>query len=82
MAGQDILRMTDRISDYAKITSGRLQLEDNQVDLVQLVEDVLQRFQYGANQKGIELVLNLSPDIQDFIVIDERRLQTLIDMAR
>ena len=79
MAGQDILRMTDRISDYAKITSGRLQLEDNQVDLVQLVEDVLQRFQYGANQKGIELVLNLSPDIQDFIVIDERRLQTLID---
>ena len=79
MAGQDILRMTDRISDYAKITSGRLQLEDNQVDLVQLVEDVLQRFQYGANQKGIELVLNLGPDIQDFIVIDERRLQTLID---
>jgi signal transduction histidine kinase/ActR/RegA family two-component response regulator len=79
MAGQDILRMTDRISDYAKITSGRLQLEDNQVDLVQLVEDVIQRFQYGANQKGIELVLNLSPDIQDFIVIDERRLQTLID---
>ena len=79
MAGQDILRMTDRISDYAKITSGRLQLEDNQVDLVQLLEDVMQRFQYGANQKGIELVLNLSPDIQDFILIDERRLQTIID---
>ncbi len=78
-AGQDILRMIDRISDYAKITSGRMQLEDTQVDLALLVEKTLNRFQYTANQKNIELVLNVSPDIPEFIKIDERRLHTIID---
>jgi len=78
-SGEDILRMIDRISDYAKITSGRLQLEETQVDLAQLLENVLLRFQHSANQKGIELVLNLEPDIPEYIVVDERRLHTLID---
>jgi len=78
-SGEDILRTIDRISDYAKITSGRLQLEETQVDLAQLLENVLLRFQHSANQKGIELVLNLEPDIPEYIMVDERRLHTLID---
>ncbi len=78
-AGQDILRMVDRISDYEKITNGRLQLEYTQVDLAQLVEEVLKRFQHSAHQKGIELVLNLGADIPETISTDKRRLHTLID---
>ncbi len=78
-AGQDILRMVDRISDYAKITNGRLQLEYTQVDLAQLMEEVLQRFQHSSNQKGIELVLNLGADIPEIIGTDKRRLHTLMD---
>jgi signal transduction histidine kinase/CheY-like chemotaxis protein len=78
-AGEDILRIVDRISDYAKITSGNLQLEYTQEDLAQFVEDVLQRFQHSAHQQGIELILNLGGDIPEIITTDKRRLHTLID---
>ncbi len=43
------------------------------------MENVLLRFQHTANQKGIELVLNLEADIPEYIVVDERRLHTLMD---
>ncbi|MEY8205746.1 MAG: response regulator [Bermanella sp.] len=78
-SGADILRMIDRISDYARITSGRLQLEESRVDLGKLLENTLLRFQHSANQKNIELVLDLAPSIPQHIMIDERRLHTLVD---
>ncbi len=79
LAGQDILRMIDRMSYFAKINSNRLQIESKPCDLAQLMEDILPRFQAMASQKSIELVLNFNQDIPNSILIDVHYLQSLID---
>ena len=78
-SGHDMLRMVDRISDFAKIQSGRIDFEKNNIQLSMLAQRCLNKFQYNANQKGIELVLNMDEHLPINIASDERRLENLLD---
>ena len=78
-SGHDMLRMVNRISDFSKIQSGRIQFEKNTIQLCDLAQRCLSKFQYSANQKGLELVLNMEEDLPTLITCDERRLENLLD---
>lgn len=78
-SGQDMLRMINRISDFSKAQSGRIQFEKNNVQLCNLAQRCLSKFQYNANQKGLELVLNMDDDLPVNIECDEKRLESLLD---
>jgi signal transduction histidine kinase/CheY-like chemotaxis protein len=78
-SGQDMLRMVNRISDFSKIQSGRIQFEKNTIQLSELMRNCLSKFQHNANQKGLELVLNMDEDLPINIASDERRLESLLD---
>jgi signal transduction histidine kinase/CheY-like chemotaxis protein len=78
-SGHDMLRMVNRISDFAKVQSGRIQFEKNSIQLCNLAQGCLSKFQYSANQKGIELVLNMDENLPINIASDELRLESLLD---
>ncbi|NVK39556.1 MAG: response regulator [Gammaproteobacteria bacterium] len=78
-SGQDMLRMINRISDFAKIQAGRIQFEKNNISLSDLAQRCLSKFQYSANQKGVELVLNMDDDLPMQISSDEHRLESILD---
>lgn len=78
-SGQDMLRMINRISDFAKIQAGRIQFEKNTLSLSDLAQRCLSKFQFSANQKGVELVLNMDDDLPLQIANDERRLESILD---
>lgn len=78
-SGHDMLRMVNRISDFSKVQSGRIQFEKNTIQLCRLGQNCLSKFQYSANQKGLELVLNIEEDLPSNIICDERRLESLLD---
>lgn len=79
ISGQDMLRMINRVSDYAKLNAGRIYINETQFDLVELAEKNLNKFQHQAKQRQIELVLNLSTDVPNRISCDENRLHTILE---
>jgi len=79
LSGQDMLRLINRISDFARISRGALELEDKPTDIVNLAEQCITKFQQIANQKSLELVLNLSDNLSAEINLDGQHLQTIIE---
>lgn len=79
VSGNEILLMVNRISDYAKISTGRLQLDEEIVELSNVVYESLSKFQQTAHQKRIELVINLADDLPTRTRSDGARLVSVLD---
>lgn len=79
VSGNEILLMVNRISEYAKISTGRFQLDQDTVELSSAVYNSLSKFQQTAHQKRIELVINLADDLPARIRSDEHRLVSVLD---
>jgi len=54
---QKLARMMDELLDVSRLAEGRLRLELSEVDLVQVVREVLERFQEEAQRTGTRLEL-------------------------
>jgi len=79
VSGQDMVRLVNRVSDYAKLNAGRIQIEQNPFDLYDLLEKNLSAFQAAAGQHSVELVLNIDPNTPHQIAGDEPRLTTILE---
>lgn len=77
-AGQDLLHLVFEMSDFAKLQSGRINLEHRAFDLTNCLTQCMNRYQQEANRKQIELVLDIADDISPRLLGDKNRLQTII----
>jgi two-component system sensor histidine kinase/response regulator len=59
--GGTLLTLLDDILDLAKVESGRLQLEEAEFDLGDLVEKTIETLAVRAHGKGLELVARVAP---------------------
>ncbi|MFT4776868.1 MAG: signal transduction histidine kinase/CheY-like chemotaxis protein [Oleispira sp.] len=78
LAGGDLLHLVSEMSDFAKLQSGRINLEHRAFDLANCLTQCMNRYQQEANRKQIELVLDIADDISPRLVGDQYRLQTII----
>ena len=60
-SGRHLLGIINDILDFSKIESGRLELEEADFDLGDLVEDTVAMFAQPAAEKGLELAAQLTP---------------------
>ncbi|KAL6555471.1 hypothetical protein OROGR_006729 [Orobanche gracilis] len=54
----DLLGILNSILDTSKIESGKMQLEEEQFDVEQLLEDVVDLFHPVGNKKGVDVILD------------------------
>ncbi len=81
-SGESLLTLLNDILDLSKIEAGRLDLEITALSVEDCIEAAVQPLALGAQQKGIELVWNVSEDIPDLVRGDSTRLrQVLINLA-
>ncbi len=78
LAGQDLLHLVSEMSDFAKLQSGRINLDHRAFDLTNCLTQCMNRYQQEANRKQIELVLDIADDIYPRLLGDKNRLQTII----
>jgi signal transduction histidine kinase/ActR/RegA family two-component response regulator len=78
LAGQDLLHLVSEMSDFAKLQSGRINLDHRAFDLTNCLTQCMNRYQQEANRKQIELVLDIADDISPRLLGDKDRLQTII----
>ena len=78
LAGQDLLHLVSEMSDFAKLQSGRINLDHRAFDLTNCIAQCMNRYQQEANRKQIELVFDIADDISPRLLGDKNRLQTII----
>ncbi|AVS94256.1 hybrid sensor histidine kinase/response regulator [Paracidovorax avenae] len=81
-AGQHLLGVINDILDFSRIEAGKLVVEKQPFMLDRVLEGMADVVGYKAGVKGLELVLDVAPDVPPHLVGDALRLgQILINFA-
>ncbi|WP_207425440.1 response regulator [Pedobacter sp. SYSU D00535] len=77
-SGQALLAIINDILDFSKIESGNMTLEKREFNLRKTIEDSLDLFTARLEEKELDLVYYLAPDVPERIVGDEFRLRQIL----
>jgi len=77
-SGDLLLAVINDILDFSKIEAGRLDLDLIEFSLRGCVETTLKTMSLRAEEKGLELICDVSPDVPDAIVGDPTRLRQIL----
>jgi PAS domain S-box-containing protein len=77
-SGQTLLTIINDILDFSKIESGKLDLEFAPVNIRTVVEEVADVQIIQANEKSLDFLTYVDPDIPEFILGDYVRLKQVI----
>ena len=76
---QDVI---NEILDFSKIEAGKFDLEEIPFDLRVTIEDVANGFAHRAEQKGLDFISFLAPDVPSRLIGDPARLrQIMVNLA-
>ena len=75
--GDSLLGLINDILDLAKVESGKLQLEQSDFELAELVEGAAETLAVRAAEKGLELVTHVLPDVPRRLIGDPLRLRQI-----
>ena len=73
-----LLTVINDILDFSKIEAGKLSIDAIPFDLSRLLWDTLRTLSLRANEKGLELICDVSPDIPTQLLGDPGRLRQII----
>ena len=73
-----LLRIINDILDFSKIEAGKMELEIIAFDLYSLCEEVVQSIIYSGEQKGLEIIFFIAPDIPSSLFGDPGRIRQIL----
>lgn len=80
-SGEHLLNLINNVLDISKIESGRMTLEESDLDLHQLLQEMQSLFYVKAEEKGLIFTIEQSPDLPRYITVDQGKLrQVLINL--
>lgn len=74
-----LLNILNDILDYSKIEAGKLDIEEIPFSIKALFVNIIDLFDYKANEKGITLAPNIDKLIPDMLVGDPHRLTQILN---
>jgi two-component system, sensor histidine kinase and response regulator len=77
-SAEGLLTIINDVLDFSKIEAGKLELNDIEFELEELIGSTLRVLAIRAHQKGLELVYDVDPTIPEMIVGDPDRLRQVI----
>ncbi|MEG4586779.1 PAS domain S-box protein [Microcoleus sp. MOSTC5] len=80
-SGEHLLQLINQVLDLSKIEAGRMTLNAKNFDLYRLLGDLQNMFQIRAQNKGLQLIIDCSFDVPQYVKSDEVKLrQVLINL--
>lgn len=73
-----LMDIVNDILDFSKIEAGKLELKPEEIDLFALTNQVISLFKYQANQKQIDLELDIATNVPQYLYADPLRLKQII----
>ncbi len=81
-SANNLLSLLNDILDISKIESGKMNLEKLKFGLRNVLEEVITPLALHAQQKGVEFICSVEPDVPNFLIGDPIRLrQILMNLA-
>ena len=77
-SGTALLGIINDILDFSKIEAGKLELDIEKSDLYEMCSQATDIITYQVQNKGLEMLLNISPDLPRFIYADVVRLKQIL----
>lgn len=77
-SGENLLVLINDILDFSKIEAGKIEIEEVDFNLKEMVNTIKSALQHKAKSKGLQLKLLLDEDIPDFVMGDPVRLGQVI----
>lgn len=77
-SGQHLLTLINNVLDLSKIESGRMTLEESCFDFMRMINDLEDMFKLRAEQKNIELLFSISPQVPAYICADQVKLRQIL----
>jgi signal transduction histidine kinase/DNA-binding response OmpR family regulator/HPt (histidine-containing phosphotransfer) domain-containing protein len=78
MSADSLLAVINDILDYSKIEAGKIEMEVIDFNLHNCVEEVLKTFAPVADEKGLELLCDIAPDVPELVAGDPGRLRQIL----
>lgn len=77
-SARSLLDILNGILDLSKIESGRLELENSELNIFEQLEDITRLYYQSARDKGIELGLIIDPEVPRYIIADQLKLRQIL----
>jgi two-component system sensor histidine kinase/response regulator len=78
LSADSLLNVINDILDFSKIEAGRVDLEQIDFNLCDCIEGSLKAFALRADEKGLELLCEMPPQIPEVVVGDSGRLRQIL----
>src|ERR1700716_3175117 len=80
-SGDALLEIINDILDFSRIEAGRVRLENLEFSVRYVTEEAVELFANAAANKGLELIMDVEPDVPEAVIGDPGRLrQVLINL--
>ena len=77
-SGDSLLIILNDILDYSKIEAGKIEFEHSEFNIAKCIRDVQNLFSYKANEKGLELLVEIDPLIPEILIGDHFRIRQIL----
>lgn len=77
-AGTNLLRIINDILDFSKIEAGKVTIIDSDYDMVKVIKDVKDLVEVRAEEKDIELILDIDENLPTTLYGDENRIRQIM----
>jgi signal transduction histidine kinase/DNA-binding response OmpR family regulator len=78
LSADSLLNVINDILDYSKIEAGKVDLESADFNLRDCLEATLKTLALRADQKGLELLCEIAPDVPEIVRGDSSRLRQVV----
>lgn len=77
-ASNNLLRIVNDILDFSKIEAGKMELIPVEYDLASVINDLINMIKKRAEDKGLAIRVNVSPNIPHLLFGDEIRIKQVV----
>jgi PAS domain S-box-containing protein len=77
-SAESLLGLLNGILDFSKVESRKLELESAPFSVRNLVAETLKPLSFKVDEKGLELLCDIAPEVPDAVVGDQLRLRQII----
>ncbi len=77
-SGESLLHIINEILDFSKIEAGRMELEKHPFSIRKNAESLIATIRYKAEEKGLDLVLDIADDVPEILIGDGLRLNQIL----
>jgi signal transduction histidine kinase/CheY-like chemotaxis protein len=77
-SGNNLLSLIEDILDLSHIEAGQITLENKIIDIAELTKEAIDIHSQNAKNKGLHLLLHVSPEVPNNILGDKKRLRQVL----